>query len=274
VTQVSVDLASTLGGSAGDGVVDTVVTEATSGNDQINVVQSGGALIVKGLSAEVQIEHGEAANDQLSINGHAGNDRFDASAVTAGAMRLVLDGGADVDTASYHNQTAAIAVTLNGAIDATVTFGGAVEGTIRNIENVTGGSGNDTLTGDSLANVLSGGRGKDTLTGGANADSFDFNLKTETPKGANHDVIMDFSGVGGELDHIDVRGIDANTQLHGNQNFHFIGAHHFHHEAGELHVLDKGAFFLVEGDIDGNGHADFQIEVHSAAALAKADFIL
>ena len=38
--------------------------------------------------------------------------------------------------------------------------------------------------------------------------------------------------------------------------------------------MDKGDFFLVAGDIDGNGKADFQIEVHSALALVKDDFIL
>jgi hypothetical protein len=31
---------------------------------------------------------------------------------------------------------------------------------------------------------------------------------------------------------------------------------------------------IVQGDIDGNGKADYQIEVHSLAALVKADFIL
>jgi hypothetical protein len=30
---------------------------------------------------------------------------------------------------------------------------------------------------------------------------------------------------------------------------------------------------IVAGDINGDGRADFQIEVHSDAALAKADFI-
>jgi hypothetical protein len=51
-------------------------------------------------------------------------------------------------------------------------------------------------------------------------------------------------------------------------------AQQFHHKTGELHVLHKSGFFMVEGDVNGDGRADFQIEVHSAAALAKADFIL
>jgi len=49
-----------------------------------------------------------------------------------------------------------------------------------------------------------------------------------------------------------------------------------HHKVGELQVKYNAVtdIAIVSGDIDGNGKADFQIEVHSAAALAKADFIL
>jgi hypothetical protein len=55
----------------------------------------------------------------------------------------------------------------------------------------------------------------------------------------------------------------------------YIGAENFHHHKGELHVLDKGSgVFFVEGDIDGYGKADFQIEVHSAFAPVLGDFIL
>ena len=43
-------------------------------------------------------------------------------------------------------------MTLNGATDATVTVAALPRTPIRNIENVLGGSGDDTLTGDGLAN--------------------------------------------------------------------------------------------------------------------------
>jgi hypothetical protein len=47
---------------------------------------------------------------------------------------------------------------------------------VQNIENVTGGSGSDTLTGDDNNNVLTGGPGNDTLTGlGADDDYYFFN---------------------------------------------------------------------------------------------------
>ena len=39
------------------------------------------------------------------------------------------------------------------------------------MENVTGGSGNDTLSGDAQANVLIGGAGHDTVSGDAGDDT-------------------------------------------------------------------------------------------------------
>jgi serralysin len=110
------------------------------------------------------------------------------------------------------------------------------------------------------------------------ADTFKFNLTNESSKGANHDIITDFSGVGLDGDHINVHDIDANANLHGNQNFHFIGAQHFHRQAGELHFVKHGTFVTVKGDTNGDGKADFQIEVHNVAetlnSLAKGDFVL
>ena len=77
------------------------------------------------------------------LSGGAGNDAF------AGlGGNDTIDGGAGFDLASYSDKTTSVVVTLNGATNAMVTVGGVAEDTIRNIENVIGGSGNDTLTGD------------------------------------------------------------------------------------------------------------------------------
>jgi serralysin len=206
---------------------------------------------------------GLGGND--TVNGGAGNDKLDG-----GAGDDTLDGGADNDTASYKGGAA---VTVSLAILTQQDTGGAGLDTLSNIENLIGSNFGDTLTGDTLANVLTGGLGKDILAGGDGADIFDFNLKSESLKGVNRDVINDFSGVGGDLDLINLSDIDA-KKGHGNQAFKFIGAHHFHHKAGELHVLHKAGFLVVEGDIDGNGKADFQIEVHGAATLLRGDFVL
>ena len=84
----------------------------------------------------------------------------------------MLDGGAGIDTADYSDKTKPVVVTLNGAIDATVSVGGIAEDTIRNFENVTGGSGRDTLVGDGLDNVLNGGPDADAMRGMAGNDTY------------------------------------------------------------------------------------------------------
>jgi Ca2+-binding RTX toxin-like protein len=61
------------------------------------VSSSGTALVVDGLSAQVTVDHAEAANDRLIINGGAGNDTINASAVPTGMAALTLAGGAGND---------------------------------------------------------------------------------------------------------------------------------------------------------------------------------
>lgn len=149
-------------------------------------------------------------------------------------------------------------------------------------DQITGELGNDVLFGFDGADVLNGGNGNDTLTGGtgkdtldggvdADHDVFDFNLKGESKKGALRDVISNFtSGV----DEIDVSGIDAKSGVAGNQKFKWIGKQGFHHQKGELHYIKKAGFVLVEGDVNGDGKADFQIQVNGLAKLVQDDFTL
>jgi Ca2+-binding RTX toxin-like protein len=189
---------------------------------------------------------------------------FELTGSNGTAQSFTVNNANDFSVAgwTFKNWENSDAIILNGG-----GFGGIMIGSSkRDVINALGGE--DTLT---------GGLGKDTLSGGTEADIFDFNKVSETAKGANRDIITDFSGVndiGSDLDLIDLSTIDAKTTIKHNQAFKFIGAHKFHHKAGELHVLDKGSFFLVEGDRNGDGKADFQIEVNHDAALAKADFIL
>jgi Ca2+-binding RTX toxin-like protein len=131
-----------------------------------------------------------------TLVGNSGNN-----ILRGGGGKDVLDGGAGAaDWADYIDKVASVSVTLNGATNAVVTVGGVAEDTIRNIENVQGGSGNDTLTGDGLANelrglggddVLNGGAGNDILVGGIGSDQFVFN--TALNAATNVDQITDFN---------------------------------------------------------------------------------
>ncbi len=141
-------------------------------------------------------------------------------------------------------------------------------------DTLVGAAGNDILAGGAGVDTLAGGFGRDTMTGGAARDIFDFNLAAETGKTfLPRDVIKDFSHFQG--DDIDLSTIDAKTGVFGNQKFTFIGQSAFTGDKGQVHFKFAGpAKTIVEGDIDGNGLADFQIELTGHKLLVQGDFIL
>ena len=98
LAQINTNLAGTLGGTAGDAQLDTVVVNATNGNDIVDVFGSGSSYAVVGLSALVNVTNSEGANDSLVINALGGNDGVTASTVPAGIVKLTTDGGAGNDT--------------------------------------------------------------------------------------------------------------------------------------------------------------------------------
>jgi Ca2+-binding RTX toxin-like protein len=163
VTQVAIDLGATGGG--GDGAADTVTVNGTQGNDAISVVKSGTSLLVKGLSEQVTIANFEA-NDTLVINGLGGADTINASSITAGQVKLTLNGGDgdDVITGSQGDDL------VNGGRGNDTAFLGA---------------GNDTF-------VWNPGDGSDTVEGQAGTDTLLFN-------GANINEKIDISANGGRV---------------------------------------------------------------------------
>ena len=99
----------------------------------------------------------------------------------------VLDGGAGDDWVVYAGSRAGVSVNLvTGAVS-----GGHAQGNIlRNMENVFGSRGGDTLIGDEGNNQLDGFVGDDVLTGGRGADTFLFYNEFGSP---GHDTITDFT---------------------------------------------------------------------------------
>ena len=71
---------------------------------------------------------------------------------------------------SYEGEILSVSVTLRGTDPVAVTLGGHAKDTVQDIENITGGSEDDTLTGDHNANILMGREGNDNLSGGAGED--------------------------------------------------------------------------------------------------------
>ena len=108
------------------------------------------------------IIEGRGGND--SISGGDGSDTL-----LGGAGNDTLDGGVGIDTAEYSDETGNLTVSLGSPGSSS----GGVTGTdtLRNIENITGGQGNDLITGDGSFNLLDGGAGNDTIHAGADADT-------------------------------------------------------------------------------------------------------
>lgn len=134
-----------------------------------------------------------------------------------------------------------------------------------------GGGGRDQLFGEAGDDLLFGGAGKDRLSGGEGRDVLDFDSRFETRAGAAHrDVVTDFDRAD---DRLDLRGIDA-IAGGGDQAFRWIGNRPFHDVAGELHYVRRSGFVIVEGDVNGDGRADFQIQLDGIGRLGKDDILL
>ncbi len=148
------------------------------------------------------------------------------------------------------------------------------------IDILRGLAGNDILNGFGNNDIITGGLGRDVMTGGSGRDTFDFNSIPEMGKtGTTRDCITDYQR---QFDKIDLATIDARTGVSGNQAFTFLaekGAA-FTGVKGQLHwyqinvagtASDKT---IIEGDVNGDKIADFQIQLTGLKALTKADFIL
>lgn len=186
----------------------------------------------------------------------AGYDRVLASVsytLTADVERLSLIGTADLNATGQ-----AQANRLDGNAGANRLDAG--EGNDR----LFGLGGNDTLIGGGGKDLLDGGLGTDRMTGGLGADRFAFRSATE----ADGDVITDFSRAEG--DRVDLRSIDADAALAGDQAFTWIGGAAFSDVAGQLRFLGG----VLEGDVNGDGGADFQIGLTGVTVLSAGDIWL
>lgn len=132
---------------------------------------------------------------------------------------------------------------------------------------ISGRGGADAISGLGGDDRIDGGAGADRLAGGLGSDVFVLSQVTDSG-GNSIDTILDFES---GLDLIDLSALDANLFNEGNDSFIYIGNAKFSGRAGELRV-DEGEIVRVFGDIDGDGFADFQIDVVGTVPAA-IDFI-
>ena len=138
---------------------------------------------------------------------------------------------------------------------------------------IEGGGGKDTIAGGADDDTLVGGSGKDQLAGGGGGDTFVFNAVAGSGPGKkDRDVILDFSR--GQRDRIDLSPIDAKTGTAKNDKFKFIGESAFSGAKGELRHGQKDDKTFIYADVDGDGKADFGIEIAKTVDLKAGDFSL
>ncbi len=93
-----------------------------------------------------------------------------------------LDGGDGTDVADYSAATGALKISLASGVAAAGELG---TDTLIDIENVTGGEGDDTIIGSALANTIIGGAGEDLIVGDGGADSIDGGDDSDTASYSN-----------------------------------------------------------------------------------------
>ncbi|MGO4571508.1 calcium-binding protein [Microvirga sp. 2TAF3] len=140
-------------------------------------------------------------------------------------------------------------------------------------DTIAGGKAGDRIEGFGGDDKLAGGIGADRLYGGTGADTFIFkSVRDSAVDKTGRDTIFDFSAK--QKDKIDLSGIDANIMRAGNQAFTFIAKQDFHNKPGELRYETVKGYTYIYGDVNGDGQADFSIQLKGAISLAKSYFIL
>jgi Ca2+-binding RTX toxin-like protein len=190
----------------------------------------------------------------LNLTGTAGND-----IIRTGNGNDTLGGAAGRDTiiGGAGNDT------INGGSDADIIRGGAGN------DRLLGGTGLDTLHADTGRDSLIGGGDTDLIYGGTDstADVFIFVAVSDSQVGAARDRLYNFTS---GSDDIDLSVIDANTLLAGNQSFAWGGVTA---RAFGIWMTSSAGSAIVNGDVNGDRIADFQIQISSVTTVTSADFI-
>ena len=248
-----------------ENVIGSLYNDTITGNSSANVLS------------------GAAGNDSLfgldgndSLSGGDGDDYLDG-----GFGFDTINGGNGNDTTSYAFYGGPIVANLTTGV---VSFPGnsTLTDTLISIENLIATNGNDSVTGNSSANVLSGaagndtiigGLGSDTLVGGSGNDIFRYFSTAESTSGAlNRDTIADFLP---GTDRLDLSAIDANLSIAGDQAFTFLGSSAAFTNVGQLRYQVAGGNLFLYGNVDANfATSEFELQLSGLASIAATNIIL
>ncbi len=236
----------------------TITGRATDRAGNVGSIQTAGVVVIGTAGGDVLTD----VPGPTLMAGGAGNDTYHVGNSADVITETVAEGTADTVLAT-------VAYTIGAAsriefLTADVGAPGLALGGNGFINTITGGAGNDTLI---------GGGGSDVLVGGGGADLFVMTaLSDSTVVAAGRDRIGDFSVLAG--DRIDLRALDADTTVAGDQAFTFLGAVGFSGKAGQLVQGAFGADTRVQGDVNGDGVADFSLLLTGSVTLGGGSFVL
>jgi Ca2+-binding RTX toxin-like protein len=230
-----------------------VITDFTSGVDRIDLQQLGATSFIGAAQFS-----GPAGQVRVASSALATLLEFDSNGDGVADLQIEFSGSIPIDSRDF------VGLVTGPTEGDDQIFGTSGADSLRGL----GGNdvlmsldGNDVLDGGFGNDTLIGGAGRDVLTGGAGSDVFLFESVTDSRVGAP-DRIQDFTR---GFDRIDISRLG---------DFSFIGTKAFSGIAGELHYVRGRDFTLVEGDIDGDGVADFQIELAGSLRLSSSDFVI
>ncbi|HSW11797.1 MAG TPA: calcium-binding protein [Solimonas sp.] len=181
---------------------------SAAGGSSINSGEIGGDFSVAISTDPVVVDnfhgivrgtiHGGAGDDNLigselaadRLSGQAGDDVLEGNAgndtLNGGVGADQLYGGAGIDTASYADAGAGVTANLgNSAVNAGEAQGDSYDG----IENLSGSTFNDSITGNGGVNRLNGGSGNDALSGLDGNDTLSGGAGDDSMTGGNGDDI-------------------------------------------------------------------------------------
>ena len=152
------------GGNGNDTITGSVVSDSLDGgaNDDSIVGGSGNDTIIGGEGSDALI--GGTGNDNYVFNTAAGIQTDTITELTAGGTDLLNFASITTPVTVNLTSNTALATMTNRTVRT------ALAGQAAFFENVTGGSGNDTITGNNANNSLLGGAGNDVIDGGSGND--------------------------------------------------------------------------------------------------------
>ena len=211
----------------GTGALLPVAVALQGGSDTLSLRLPDDDSVVTGGTLGVDLD-GDAAPDltfagteRLSVTGGAGADDFEFGGdgadlggpltipvtlsggegddtLRGGAVADTFAGGGGEDVVTYDDRSASVNASPNGLADDGASGEGDLIGT--DVEDVTGGAGNDTLTGNLRANVLDAGAGNDAVTGGRGDDTLTGGPGNDTVSAGDGDDTLDEAAPGDGTD--------------------------------------------------------------------------